>query len=373
MRSVAQEFRVSLCTVQWWTKRAHGCRLDRVDWTNRPPIPHHVQRTERATEDFILRLRRELKETSDLGEYGARAIHRALIARGKSEGPAVRTINRILHRRGVFDGWRRVRRPPPPPGWYLPAVAARQAELDSFDFVEGLVIQGGPQVEVLNAISLHGSLVASWPGEAFTAKAVAAAVLTHWQSVGLPAYAQFDNDTRFQGPHQHPDVVSRVMRLCLSLAVIPVFAPPREHGFQNALENFNGRWQGKVWARFHHESLAALQAQSARFVTASRQRSAARIDAAPTRRPFPSAWALDLQAQPRGHMIFLRRTNDSGVVSLLGHTFVIDAHWPHRLVRCDLDLDGGLIRCYALRRRQPDDQPLLRELPYELPTRPFKG
>ena len=50
MRSVAQEFRVSLCTVQWWTKRAHGCRLDRVDWTNRPPIPHHVQHTERATE-----------------------------------------------------------------------------------------------------------------------------------------------------------------------------------------------------------------------------------------------------------------------------------------------------------------------------------
>ena len=70
--------------------------------------------------------------------------------------------------------------------------------------------------------------------------------------------SQFDNDTRFQGPHQHRDVVSRVMRLCLSLGVTPVFAPVREHGFQNAIENLNGRWQAKVWSRFHHESLAAL-------------------------------------------------------------------------------------------------------------------
>jgi hypothetical protein len=35
---------------------------------------------------------------------------------------------------------------------------------------------------------------------------------------------------------------------------------PREYGFQNRLENFNGRWQTKVWGRFRHDSLPALQA-----------------------------------------------------------------------------------------------------------------
>jgi len=40
------------------------------------------------------------------------------------------------------------------------------------------------------------------------------------------------------------------MRTCLRLDVTPVFAPPRESGFQAAIENFNGRWQAKVWARF---------------------------------------------------------------------------------------------------------------------------
>ena len=102
-----------------------------------------------------------------------------------------------------------------------------------------------------------------------TAKGAVEALVEHWRAVGLPAYAQFDNDTIFQGPHQHPDVVGRVMRLCLGLGVVPVFAPPREPGFQAAIENYNGRWQAKVWARFAHESLEGLLARSGRYVAAA--------------------------------------------------------------------------------------------------------
>jgi hypothetical protein len=78
----------------------------------------------------------------------------------------------------------------------------------------------------------------------------------------MPAYAQFDNDNRFQGPHQHADTMGRVIRLCLSLTIVPVFAPPREPGFQNGVENLNGRWQEKVWARFNHRSLTGLCVRS---------------------------------------------------------------------------------------------------------------
>ncbi len=90
----------------------------------------------------MLIVRRQLKETSDLGEYGAKAIHRELTARGQVAVPAVRTIGRILERRGALDARRRLRRPPPPPGWYLPDVAARRVELDSFDTIEGLTLEG---------------------------------------------------------------------------------------------------------------------------------------------------------------------------------------------------------------------------------------
>jgi len=374
MRQVATQFRVALSTVQSWVQRAGTQRLDRVDWSDRPRGPHRpANKCSRELEDLVLTLRRQLKETSDLGEFGAEAIQRALQDQGVELFPAVRTIGRILERRGALDGRTRPRRPAPPRGWYLPDVAAGQAELDSFDIVEGLVIKGGTDVEVLNGISLHGGLVASWPQAAITAESVLEALLQHWQAVGLPAYAQFDNDTRFQGPHQHPDTLGRVTRGCLSLGVVPVFAPPRESGFQAAIENFNGRWQAKVWARFQHASLAALQGQSAKFIAASRRRAAPRLDKAPARRPFPTGWHLNLKARPHGCLIFLRRTTEQGVASLLGHTFALDPTWPHRLVRAEVDLDAQIIRFYALRRREPTWQPLLREVPYEFPRRRFNS
>lgn len=320
----------------------------------------------------MLAVRKRLKEHSDLGEYGAEAIHREM-ARLKVKGvPSVRTIGRILGRCGALDGRRRVRRSPPPPGWYLPDVASGEAELDSFDIVEGLVIRGrnGRRpvgVEVLDGVSLHGGLVCSWPRGGITAKSTMDSLLEHWRAFGLPDYAQFDNDRIFAGAHARPDTLGRVVRLCLSLGVTPVFAPPRETGFQAAVENYNGRRQAKVWARFEHTSLRSVAARSSRFVDAARLRSAARIESAPPRRPFPRDWVMDLQAL-RGEVIFLRRTDAGGRVSLLGHTFEVGAKWVSRLVRAEVNLDRKRVRFYALRRREPSWQPLLKAHRYQPPS-----
>jgi putative transposase len=300
MRAVARLHRVSLSTVQWWVQRAGDLPLDKVDWGNRSPIPARSARTAAVVEDLVLMLRRELKERSALGEYGARAIHSELVARRHAAVPSLRTIGRILERRGALDGGRRIRRNPPPAGWYLPEVAAGRAELDSFDIVEGLALEGGVRVEVLNAVSLRGGLPGAWPQRLVTAKTTVQALLQHWRDFGLPAYAQFDNDTIFQGSHSGRDSLGRVIRTCLQLGVTPVFAPPQEPGFQAAIENFNGRWQAKVWSRFHYNSLADLQAQSRRYIRAYRQRAAARIDDAPKRRPLPLPWQPNLQAHPPG-------------------------------------------------------------------------
>lgn len=372
MRQVADQFSVALCTVQRWVARAGDQRLDRVDWTDRPcGLPTPVNRTERPLEDLVLTIRQQLRQTSDLGEFGAVAIHREWLASGLANAPSVRTIGLILQRRGALDARRRTRRPPPPRGWYLPEVADERVELDSFDIVEGLVIQGGIQVEVFNGISLHGGLVVSWPHTVITAKFVVEAVVDHWRAVGLPGYAQFDNDPIFEGAQVHPDTLGRVTRACLSLGVVPVFVPPRETGFQAAIEGFNGLWQAKVWARFHHESLKGVRAQSARYVAAHRQRSAARIETAPERRRFPQRWQLDLQAHPQGRLVFLRRSNAHGEVQLLGRTFAVDRRWQHRLVRAEVDLTAQRIRFYTLRRRAPDQQPLVKEIHYGLPRRKF--
>lgn len=241
MRAVAWRFHASLPTVQRRVKRAQGRRLDRVNWRDYSSRPHRTRRTMEALEELVLRVRQELKEQSDLGEYSAAAIARDLTTRGLLSLPSIQTIGRILARHGVLDACRRPRHRPPPPGWYLPAVAARDAEIDSFDVVEGLVLEGGPQVEVLTGITVHGGLVAAWPILSVTAQAIVDALLQQSPTWGLPAFAQFHNDTRFQGPHQHRDAVGRVIRPCLALDVVPVFVPPRETGFQAAIEAFNAQ------------------------------------------------------------------------------------------------------------------------------------
>ena len=172
IRKVAKRFGVSRQTVKSWLIRAADRRLDRVEWSDRPRGPRQpANKVSAEIEELVLTLRRELKETSALGEYGAQAIRREMIRRRLRPLPSVRTVGRILDRRGALDGRRRVRRPAPPAGWYLPQLADRKAELDRFDIVAGLVIQGGFAVETLHAISLHGGLVESWPRAKITAKA----------------------------------------------------------------------------------------------------------------------------------------------------------------------------------------------------------
>ena len=376
MRAVARRFGVGLSHLQFWAARARGKRLDRVVWSDRPAgrRSSHGGRASSGVERAVCAARRTLA-ISPLGECGAAAIRALLRARTsrKFPVPSLRTIGRILRRCGLLDARARVRRPPPPRGWYLPPLAARRAELDSFDLVEGLLIKGGPPVEVLNVVSLHGALAQSWPrAHSFRTDHVLGCVCEHWRAHGLPDFAQFDNDTLFQGPHQHPDAIGRVIRLCLQLGVVPVFAPPRETGFQAQIEGFNARWQAMAWHRWRHRHLPALCGRSAAFISALRAKNAVRIASAPPRRPWPAGFLFEPAAPLRGRLIFLRRCDDDGRVHLLARSWPVSSRWAHRLVRAELDFERRLLRFFALRRSAPALQPLLASSRYRpLPSSSF--
>jgi hypothetical protein len=371
-RAVARRFGVGLGHLQYWLARTHGQKLDRVDWADQSHAPRQQGRqTHVSLQRRMLALRRELRQ-GDLGFVGAQAIQDALRSgRPKGKLPSLRTIGRILKRHGALDAVRRVRRSAPPAGWYLPDVAAGTAELDAFDVIEDLPLEAGPRLDVFTTRALWGSVCGAWVSAALRAKWLCERMEAHWRQHGMPTYAQFDNDSRFQGTHTHPDVLGQVIRFCLSLGVTPVFAPPREHGPQNLNESFNHLWQQKVWHRFPHASPAAFQATSNRFVVAYQQRRAARDDQAPARRPFPKRWQLDLQKRPGGTVIYLRRTDHAGAIRVLGHRWEVDPLWINRLVRAEVDLEANQIRCYRLRRHAPGEQPLVKTFKYVFPKKHF--
>src|SRR3954468_7386132 len=90
LREVARRFGVALSTVQLWVARAEGRRIDRVDFSGRPPGRRQpANRSSLDLEDLVLTLRAELKDRSDLGEFGARAIRDSLESRGLRPLPSV--------------------------------------------------------------------------------------------------------------------------------------------------------------------------------------------------------------------------------------------------------------------------------------------
>ena len=371
-RTVARRFGVGLGHLQYWLARTCGQKLERVDWSDRSHAP--LQQGRQINEPLqrrILALRQELRR-GDLGFVGAQAIADALAATpATDQRPSLRTIGRILKRHGVLDAVRRVRRAAPPAGWYLPDVATGAAELDAFDVIEDLPLEAGPRLDVFTTRALWGSVCGAWLSATMRARWLCECIESHWRRHGCPGYAQFDNDSRFQGTHTHPDVLGQVMRFCLSLGVTPVFAPPREHGPQNLNESFNHLWQQKVWHRFEHADTEAFQSASDRFVAAYQTRRAKRDDQSPKRRRFPKRWQLDLHRRPTGTLVYLRRTDDQGEIKVLGHRWVVDPLWVHRLVRAEVDLVADQVRCYRLRRRAPADQPLVKTFQYVFPTKPF--
>ena len=370
IRQAAQSFGFGKSAAGEWLARARGRRLDRVDFSDDKP-GRAWNRLASDIEQRIAQLRVELK-SSVLGEYGARMI-RSVLQTEMDSPPSEAAINRALSRLGLQDGVRRIRRPAPPKGWYLPTVAAGRAELDCFDFIEGLKIANGPLIDVLTAKSLHGALTDAWPMASASARDTVPCLLERWQRDGLPAYAQFDNGTVFQGAHQFAHAVGRVSRLCLQLNVVPVFAPPLEHGMQNIIESFNALWQAKVWQRYKIKRLTDLQTHSERYINAHRARTQAVAERAPPRQPMPKDFKLNLQAPLRGRMVFIRRTDDTGHIHMLGQRVAVSRTWLHRLVRCEVDFDHHYIKCFALRRRDPSEQSLLVTLPYHRIDKPFRG
>ena len=377
MRCVARQFRVSLATVQRWVQRAEGNPLDQIDGSDTSHAPHQPPRqTDDRVQERIVEARAFLRQHSDLGEYGAQAIRLHLLAQpdlSAAQVPGTATINRILRAHGQFDAKRRIRRPSPPSGWYLPEVGAQRADIDAMDVGEGLFLEGGQERFALHLIALHGGGCATWLVAQMRAVTVKESLLAHWRAYGLPAYAQFDNGSVCLGAPHLQDSLGRVSRLCLSLGVIPVFAVPREFGIQSAIASYNARWQRSVWQRFVFSDAEQARLASSRYGRAVHQRTARRQEIAPGRRAFPCDWQEPTTLARTGQIMFLRRTDEQGAVSVLGHSVVVAAHWCHRLVRCEVDLASDQIRLYGLRRQAPTEQPLLKTWDYRLPDKSCKA
>jgi hypothetical protein len=89
------------------------------------------------------------------------------------------------------------------------------------------------------------------------------------------------------------------------------------------------------------------------YVLEHRLQQQSTIVTAPPRRVFPKRWndhETTLKLRKNAMIIYLRRTDEHGYISVLENDFLVSRQWLNRLVRTEVDLIKGVIRFYALRR-----------------------
>jgi|GEM_PF-4564958 len=112
--------------------------------------------------------------------------------------------------------------------------------------------------------------------------------------------------------------------------------------------------------------MGALNVRSAAYVAACQLKAAASIAAAShLRRPCPKHFRTDEKAPLKGTVIFLRRSDEEGRVTVMGRLYALSLDWQHRLVRVEVNFTSSEMNFFALRRAAHASQPLLHSQAYK--------
>ena len=146
-----------------------------------------------------------------------------------------------------------------------PRLQPQQAhELIQVDIVPHY-LQGGERMACFNALDV----VSRYPtGLAFTQRrdAEAVAFLRHvWQTLGIPHYAQVDNEGCFSGGATHPYVLGQVVRMALAVGTELIFSSPHYPESNGFIERFHQEYNRYVWDDMYLADLDTVNRQAIHF------------------------------------------------------------------------------------------------------------
>lgn len=163
--------------------------------------------------------------------YELRGLHVAPL-------PSIRTIHGWLKQAGQIS----VRKSQKPPNATYPALPCKAVnDVQELDFKGPFYLQDHSHKYYL--VALRDKMSKKTALRALANKSMDAIVdflVSTWQKMGCPKYLKMDNCLDFRGSNLYPRALSKLMRVCLDLAVQPVFIPLREPWRNGVVENLNG-------------------------------------------------------------------------------------------------------------------------------------
>jgi transposase InsO family protein len=356
---------------KWWRRYvAEGPEgLYDLARTPRSVIDRIPPRIERIIVSVRRRLEAHATPETRYQKIGAPTIQAELKALQVTPLPGLRTIERVLHRRNLTCP--RVRLAPPiNPNGYPAPIAIDSNHLHQVDLVGPVYLKGQRQRWYIYVCkdAFDGAVYLTL-ARSRRMDNVLAFLIEAWQHLGLPAQVQFDNAREFCGWGKSARYLPRVIRLCLSLRVTPIFIPQRRPQRNGAVENFNGWFQPLLFQR-HFKYPAVLKRELARLMTTvnehhvqSRlgQQTVAHYRRGKRLHKLPAQFALDLTHLPitEGRVIFIRQISSRGKITLLGQTFRVGQGHKYHYARVVLDTRRQRLTVYVAGK-------VLKRWPYKL-------
>lgn len=363
----------------WFSKWSHRFeQFGAAGLKSRSRRPHHQPTASASSLVWaIVRTRRRLVRQR-VGLIGPRAIQREFERLG-GVVPSLTTIKRVLQRRGLIPT-------APVPSYYPRPLEVLDGVLHALDWT-CRYLEAGVKVYAFHTLNLRTRACVQTIAADKQGPTVIRHLLQTWQTLGIPAFLQLDNDAAFCGGYKTPRRIGQVVRLCLYLGIELIFLPVAEPERNGEVEELNGLWSRAFWQRQRFHAVRHVQRSSPRFIhwyvtgyappalagktpaQAQRAEHSKRLTPAQVRR-LPDT--LPITA---GRIHFIRRVQPDGTIAFLSETWQVGRRFAGRYVwatittyRHHLDIwyqpsaqaDWRLIKSVAyplpeqVKRRRPD-------------------
>jgi len=344
---------------KWWRRYLEAGSEGLYDITRARHVT--VNRTPAHIERAILSIRRRLAaRTTPQTRYallGAATIAQELKQLGISPVPTLRTIERVLERAHVTNPRLRLAQRIPKTQYPMPK-ADDTNQVHQIDLVGPRYLNQDPTkyyFYVCKDAFDQQIYVEFWAGN--TMDTVLHFLVRAWQRMGLPQHAQFDNGRQFYASGRYNRSLNRVIRFCLRLGIQPIFIPEAQPQRNGSVENFNGWFQplllrqtfknaAAVRRELRHLSTSVNEThthQALGFKTSTQFRRARRL------RMLPANFEIDFDHLPVavGKILFIRRVNPKGNVSILDELVKIGMRYRYQFVKAVLETHPQRLKVYC--------------------------
>ena len=325
---------------KWIARHENGGSKWYRDWSRTPHFS--PTRTAREMEEMVRLTRLSLYNA---GEFcGPEAIRWRLEADGETP-PSASTIKRILRRHGLTH--KRTGRYEPKGKAYPKLPATKPNDVHEYDFVGPCYLEGPVKFHSLHALDLVTRRCGLEP---LTSKTeTVRSVWNLWNRLGMPRFAQVDNEMVFYGSPRYPRGLGQFIRLCCLYGVEAVFIPIREPWRNGAVEKFNDHWLYKFYRRVRMESLEELRIESGEFETRHNSRypysplggktPLQALAASGARLTFPAKLAGGKLPKPvQGKYHVVRFIRSDGLLDVFGEKFPMPAEAVYEYVTATVDV-----------------------------------